>query len=169
MKLRELKKEEFEKFILDVQEAFQKGYEDYFGKTEDIIIPRRDIISSFNAKGAKSYVMEDNGAIIGGAIVAINEETNINELHILYVKVGNQSKGVGFKIWSEIEKLYPKTKKWLTCTPYFDERNINFYVNKCKFHIVEFINKYHNPEPFEEDFIGDHGEGMFEFEKVMEG
>ena len=31
--------------------------------------------------------------------------------------------------------------------------------------IVEFINKYHNPKPFNEDFISDHGEGMFEFEK----
>ena len=168
MRLRILKNEELEQFILDIQEAFQKGFEDYFGKTEETVIPDRDIMASYNADGAISYVMEDNGKVVGGAIIRIDEETNINELQILYVKVGVQSKGIGFEIWKEIERLHPNTKKWTTCTPYFDQRNINFYVNKCKFHIVEFINKYHNPEPFEEDFIGDHGEGMFEFEKVME-
>ena len=86
-------------------------------------------------------------------------------MHILYVKVGRESKGVGYKIWETLEELYPDTIIWKTCTPYFDKRNISFYVNKCKFHIVEFINKYHNPKPFDEDFIGNHGEGMFEFEK----
>ena len=67
-----------------------------------------------NAKGAKSYVMIDDNKIIGGAIIAINEETNINELLILYVKVNCQSKGVGFNIWNNIEKLYPKTKIWVS-------------------------------------------------------
>ena len=167
MILRLLKENELEQFIIDTQEAFQKGYEAYFGECNDTIIPKRDILESYKTKGAKAYVMEDNGSIIGGAIIVINEETNINDLHILYVKVGCQSKGVGFEIWQEIEKLYPNTKIWKTCTPCFDERNINFYVNKCKFHIVEYINKYHNPEPLEEDFIGDHGEGMFEFEKTF--
>ena len=60
-----------------------------------------------------------------------------------------------------------KTKKWITCTPYFDVRNIHFYVNKLKFHIIEFWNKY-NPDPnIPDNFIGDVGEGMFEFEKVI--
>ena len=167
MELRLLKKEELGIFVSGIQEAFQKGYEDCFGKCDDVIIPKKDIMESYNAKGAKAYVMVDDDEIIGGAIVVINEATNINDLHILYVKVGCQSKGVGFKIWSDIEKLHPSTLVWKTCTPYFDERNINFYVNKCKFHIVEFINKYHNPEPHNDEFIGDHGEGMFEFEKVM--
>ena len=111
--------------------------------------------------------MEEDGQIVGGAIVAIDGETNVNELHILYAKVGCQSKGVGFAIWEQIEKQYPETKIWKTCTPYFDQRNIHFYVNKCKFHVVEFLNRYHNPGEKAEDFIGDHGDGMFEFEKVM--
>ena len=163
-----LKKAELPQFILDVQEAFQKGYEDYFGKCEDIIIPEKDILESYNTKGAKAYVMVDQGQVAGGAIVAIDEKTGINELHILYVKVGHQSKGVGFAIWEQIEKRYPETKIWKTCTPYFDERNIHFYVNKCKFHIVEFTNKYHHPDRYPDSFIGDHGEGMLEFEKVMQ-
>lgn len=28
-------------------------------------------------------------------------------------------------------------------TPYFEVRNIHFYVNKCGFHIVEFFNEHH--------------------------
>ena len=164
--LRELKKPELKQFILDVQESFQKGFEDYFGHSDVIIIPEKDILSSYNAKGAKTFVLEEDNKILGGVIVQINDN-NVNELHILYVKVGIQNKGVGYKIWSAIEAMFPNTIKWTTCTPYFDQRNINFYVNKCGFHIVEFINKYHNPEPFEEDFIGDNGEGMFEFEKIM--
>ena len=69
--------------------------------------------------------------------------------------------------WNEMEKIYFKTKIWHTCTPYFDERNVHFYVNKCHFHIVEFFNKYHPDPNMSEDFIGDAGEGMFEFEKVI--
>ena len=28
-------------------------------------------------------------------------------------------------------------------TPYFEKRNIHFYMNKCGFQIVEFFHKYH--------------------------
>lgn len=167
MILRPLKKEELKQFIIDVQESFQNGYEDYFGKCEDIIIPKKDIMQSYNAKGSHTFIAEDNGKVVGGAIISINEESQINELHILYVKVGVQSKGIGYFIWTAIEKLFPNTKIWKTCTPYFDKRNINFYVNKCKFHIVEFFNKYHKDPNSKDDFIGDAGEGMFEFEKYM--
>ena len=59
----------------------------------------------------------ENGYIIGGVIVNVNPETQINHLDLLFVKVGIQSKGIGQIIWEEIEKLYPKTKKWITCTP----------------------------------------------------
>ena len=139
MNLRLLKENELEEFISGIQEAFQKGYEDYFGKCEDTIIPRKDIMESYNAKGAKAYVMEDDNKIIGGCVVAIDNNTNINELHILYVKDDIQSKGIGFKIWENIEKLYPDTIKWTTCTPYFDERNIHFYVNKCHFQLMKVV------------------------------
>ena len=60
-----------------------------------------------------------------------------------------------------------KTKKWITCTPYFDVRSIYFYVNKLKFHIIEFWNKYNTDPNIQDNIIGDLGEGMFEFEKVI--
>jgi len=162
-----IKEKETALFIEINQEAFQKGYEDYFGKCDDIIIPREDILQSLNANGAHAYLAYEGSEIVGGVCVNINKKTKINHLDILFVKVGVQSKGIGLKIWEEIEKMFPDTILWHTCTPYFDQRNIHFYVNKCKFHIVEFMNKYHKDSSCPDNFIGDHGEGMFEFEKLM--
>ena len=51
--------------------------------------------------------MIDDDKIIGGVIITINEN-NHNHLDFLFVKVGVQSKGVGWKIWKEIEELYYK-------------------------------------------------------------
>ena len=167
MNVRLMKENELETFITETQKAFQNGYERYFGKCNETIISREDILASYNTLGSRCYVVDKDNEIIAGAIVVINEETNINDLHILFTKVGLESKGIGFTLWETIEGLYPKTIAWHTCTPYFDERNINFYVNKCHFHIVEFFNKYHPDPNMSEDFIGDAGEGMFEFEKVM--
>ena len=67
-----------------------------------------------------------------------------------------------------IENIYPETNVWETCTPYFERRNIHFYVNRLKFHIVEYYNSK-NPDPnMPNDYTGsDDFDGMFRFEKVM--
>lgn len=151
----------------DMQEAFQKGFEEDFGKTDEVILPEEDIDRSLQTKGAIAYKAVVGGAMAGGAIVVINEENQHNHLDFLYVKQGTQSKGVGKRIWDEIEKLHPQTKVWETCTPYFEKRNIHFYVNKCGFHIVEFWNEKHPDPNMPEDYIGDGSEGMFRFQKKM--
>lgn len=43
------------KFKKDIQEAFQKGFEAVFGKTEKTILPEKDIDESLNGKGAVAY------------------------------------------------------------------------------------------------------------------
>ena len=40
----------------------------------------------------------------------------------------------------------------------------NFFVNKCKFNIVEYLREIE-----QEVFIGDGGDGMFVFQKVING
>ena len=160
-------KEDIGTFKKDIQEAFQKGFEDVYGKTEGTILPEKDIDHSLNALGSVAYKAVADDEMIGGAVVVINEKTQHNHLDLLYVKHGTQTKGIGFYIWSEIEKLYPDTKVWETCTPYFEKRNIHFYVNKCGFHITEFYNEKHPMPDTPEDFIGDGNEGMFAFQKVM--
>ena len=169
MKLIELQSKHIDEFKKYMQEAFQYGFESYTKQKEEQVLPDADIDNSLNDPNGRAYEMTDeNGDILGGCIVNVNPETNINHLDFLFVRVGTQSKGIGQAIWKEIEGLYPKTKKWVTCTPYFDVRNIHFYVNKLKFHIVEFYNEHHPDPHMPDDFIGDGGEGMFEFEKVME-
>ena len=110
-------------------------------------------------------MIDEKGNILGGAVVEINED-NINHLDFLFVTVGIQSKGIGQAIWREIENLYPKTKAWETCTPYFDKRNIHFYVNKLKFRIVAYYNKKY-PDPNRPEDVYDEDDGMFEFKKEM--
>ena len=62
--------------------------------------------------------------------------------------------------------MYPNTILWKTCTPYFDKRNIHFYVNKLNFKIVKYFNdKY--PDPNKPNDIYEEDNGMFEFEKEM--
>ena len=161
-KLKILVKKDLEQFKKDMQEAFQKGFEDVYGPTEETILPEKDIDQSLNTAGSIAYKAIVGDEMVGGAVVVINNETQHNDLHLLYVKYGIQTKGIGKKIWDEIEKLHPETVVWETCTPCFERRNIHFYVNKCKFHIVEYIREMN-----EEGFIGDGGDGMFTFQKVM--
>jgi len=157
-------------FQSDMQEAFQQGAVDGFGEMDEQILPKSHIDRCLAEKGAAAYEALVDGVPVGGAIVVIDEETQHNHLDFLFVKVGTQSKGVGQAIWDSLERLYPDTKIWETCTPYFEKRNIHFYVNKCGFHIVEFFNQHHRDPNDLESYDGEkkeYFEGMFRFEKIM--
>ena len=80
---------------------------------------------------------------------------------------GVHSKGIGYAAWQAIEALYPEVEVWQTCTPYFEKRNIHFYVNRCGFHIVEFFNEKHPDPHAPEGGKNKDFDGMFRFEKVM--
>lgn len=157
--------EELKQYKLDMQEAFQKGYENKYGKTDQMVLPENDIARSMNMEGAAVYKAVVDGEMAGGAVVIIDEKTQYNHLDLLFVKCGTQGKGIGKKIWTELERLYPDTKVWETFTPYFEKRNIHFYVNVCGFHITEFFNGKHPMPDLPNDFIGDGNEGFFRFEK----
>ena len=154
-------------FIAMAQEAFQKGFEEHFGKTEETILPEVDVIRSLTGKGAVAYKALLDGEMVGGAIVAIDGQTQHNHLDILFVKCGLQGKGVGKAIWTAIERRHPQTRVWETCTPCFDRRNIHFYVNVCGFQVNEFFHARHPMPDTPDDFIGDGHEGMFGFVKRM--
>lgn len=164
--------EHMQQFKKDMQESFQRGAADGSCEIKEEILPESHIDNSLSAEGAVAYEALIDGECVGGAIVVIDEETQHNHLDFLYVKTGTQSRGVGMAIWTAIEKLHPHTRVWETCTPYFEKRNIHFYINKCGFHAVEFFNRYHidpnDPDNRAEEFSEDGCfEGMFRFEKVM--
>ena len=134
---------ELPEFKREMQRAFQLGYEAEFGPCDKPILPEEDIDQSLEAEGAVAYAARIDGVMAGGAVVKINCRTRHNELELLFVKAGTQSRGIGQNIWNAIEKLYPDTVEWETFTPYFEKRNIHFYVNCCGFRIVEFFNPRH--------------------------
>lgn len=149
----------------DMQEAFQKGYENTYGKAEGIVLPEKDIDDSLNKNGAVAYKAVVDSEMVGGAVAIIDVETQLNHLDLLYVKYGMQSKCIGAKIWFALEELYPDTKAWETCTPCFEKRNVHFYVNICGFHIVQYFNEKQPMTDTPEGFIGDGHEGMFGMRK----
>ena len=162
--------EEKNTFVSEIQEAFQISYVSEFGEFEKQVLPTEDIEESFNAKGAEAYIAEIGGERIGGAVIVIDDKTGYNSLHLLYVKSSAQNSGNGFKIWKAIEELHPETRIWETHTPYYDKRNIHFYVNRCGFKIVEFFNpKHKDPHQISESAgnIPKENNYFFRFEKEM--
>ena len=168
-----------EQFITDNQYAFLFGATKEFGMRGDHfeedgeIISRKTIEESIDGENAEAYRIMLNGEKVGGAVISINKDRGLGELELLLITPDIHSKGVGFAAWTAIEKLHPEIKVWETCTPYFEKRNIHFYVNRCGFHIVEFFNERH-PDPHEPDLPGHDGhdgneefDGMFLFRKVL--
>lgn len=160
-----LKPEDMAIFKKDMQEAFQKGAMSEFADLDTMILQEEDINHSLLKEGSVAYKAVLDGQIVGGTIAVINKETQNNHIDFLYVKYGMQGKGVGKQIWHAIETLYPNTKVWETYTPYFEKRNLHFYINQCGFHAVEFFNPHHKDPQISDDMIG--GDYFFRFEKVM--
>lgn len=164
IKLEALLQTDREAFIKRNQAAFKKGAVLEFGEQDKEIIPRVDILKSLDAPTAQSFNILCNDNVVGGVCVQINHKTLYNSLDLLFLDADCHSQGIGYKVWEMIEKNYPETVTWETHTPYFEKRNINFYVNKCGFHIVEFFNPSHLASHVV-DTPG--GEFFFRFEKKM--
>ena len=163
-----------EQFIKDNQRAFKYGAMEEFGlrndqfEEEDEIISRRTIEDCID-KG-EAYRIVCDGEKAGGAV--IHTDGARGELDLLFTLPEAHSKGIGHAAWCEIERLHPEVEVWETLTPYFETRNIHFYVNKCGFHIVEFFNPFHpepgRHEPAEHEEAGSGETGLdFRFEKQM--
>ncbi len=164
--------EDREPFIRDNQEAFNYGALEEFGLRDDHfeedgqIISRETIEQSID--GGEAYRIMQGDKPVGGVIIRVDGSKG--DLDILFVSPEVHSKGIGYAAWCEVEKLHPEVKIWETVTPYFEKRNIHFYVNRCGFHIVEFYNSRH-PDPNDPDsaeMIDEQfPDGMFRFEKIM--
>ena len=164
-----------ENFIKDNQWAFKYGAMMELGERDDHtdsdgeIISRETIEECIDEPSNEAYRIMLGDKKVGGAIIKIDKETHHNHLELFFVLPDEHSKGIGYGAWQAIEALHPETIIWETCTPYFEKRNIHFYVNKCGFHIVEFFNEY-NPDQNQPEYDGHKDEGpdeMFRFIKTM--
>ena len=150
-----LEPDDKEQFILDNQEAFKYGATQEFGMRDDHYEEDGEIISRDTIKqsieGGETYRILLNKKKVGGVVLRVDGDRG--DLELLFVSPKEHSKGIGYAAWCAVERMHPEVKVWETMTPYFEKRNIYFYVNKCGFHIVEFLRE---------------DEGMFRFEKVMQ-
>ncbi|MBO7679748.1 MAG: GNAT family N-acetyltransferase [Thermoguttaceae bacterium] len=172
IELRPLLAEDRDQFIRDNQEAFKYGALEEFGRRDDHfeeegqIISRETIEASID--GGEAYRITRGGVPVGGAVIKV--KGNHGDLELLFVSPQSHSRGIGLAAWRAIERLHPEVTVWETVTPYFETRNIHFYVNRCGFHIVEFYNSHH-PGPNDPDAgrqTDDRcSDGMFRFEKRM--
>ena len=170
--LQPLKKEDKEQFIKENQKAFKYGATEEFGMRDDHFEDEGEIISRDTIEKAiamgEAYRILNEGDFAGGVVVRTEGERG--KLELLFVIPDRHSKGVGYAAWCAIEKMHPQVKVWETVTPYFETRNIHFYVNRCGFHIVEFFNSHHrdpnDPDGYDENRNFD---GMFRFQKKMTG
>ena len=174
VRLLPLEENDREQFILDNQWAFRHGAMIEFGErdkslnAEGEIISRKTIERCIDEADNFTYRIVLDDKIVGGAIVKIDNKTQHNHLEILFVFPQEHTKGIGYAAWKEIEATFPETKIWKTCTPYFEKRNIHFYVNKCGFQIDQFWCDHFRPSidiPQEEANEGPSE--MFRFIKIM--
>ena len=154
-----------EQFIKDNQEAFNYGALEEFGQRDDHFEEDGEIISHKTISQAidegTAYRIVYDGKNVGGVVIKTQYDHGVLEL--LFVSPSVHSKGIGYAAWCTIEEMYPEVTVWETVTPYFEKRNIHFYVNRCGFHIVAFYNK-HFRDPYDTD---EELSEMFEFEKLL--
>lgn len=147
VKLQKANVDSLDEFKTALQDSFRVAAEADLGQPLEEPIPAdEDIEQSIATAGAVTYWIMENGQRVGGAVVVIDTISNRNSLSFFFISTSQQSRGLGLQAWKAIEKKYPNTKSWETVTPYFEKRNIHFYVNRCGFKITEFYNKFH-PDP----------------------
>lgn len=170
-----LQEEDREQFIIDNQWAFKYGAQIEFGmrdeRTEEgeEVISRHTIEQCLDGENAEAYRIVLSGNHVGGLVLKIDAMAKKGELELLFVSPEAHSQGIGRAAWKAVEELHPEIHVWETITPYFEKRNIHFYVNCCGFQIVEFWNKYHHGPAVPEEELGNWSEDdeMFVFRKVI--
>ena len=130
------------------------------------VISRKTIENSIDGENAETYRIVLDGQKVGGVVLQIDKEA---AKELLFVLPECHSKGIGQAAWKAVEALHPEIIVWETITPYFEKRNIHFYVNRCGFHIVEFWNKHHLGPAVSEEEEGNWSmdDEMFVFRKEM--
>ena len=162
-----------EQFIRDNQRAFLYGATEEFGVRDEHFGQDGEIISCdtiakcIDAADTEAYRITEGETKVGGLVLQIDAEAKRGDLLLLFVAPECHSRGIGFAAWHAVEAMHPEIGVWETCTPYFEKRNIHFYVNRCGFRIVEFFCAAHPDPLLDPDLPYEGPEEMFRFEKVI--
>lgn len=169
-----LEESDREQFIVDNQEAFRYGALEEFGQRDNHFEEDGEIISHATIEKSieegTAYRIIVDGKKVGGAVVRVVGSKG--DLELLFVSPKEHTKGIGTRAWQMIENTYPQVNTWETMTPYFEKRNIHFYINKCGFKIVEFFCEFHTglqeDDEIQESQKDKDLDGMFRFVKVID-
>lgn len=163
-----LKERDYNGFCDDVKEIFSIAVVETFGHPKDgrEIISADKVYRTLQNPMCETYAVYADSVKVGGVAIKADATTGHNSLELFYIFPDRQGKGLGLQIWQGVEKMYPGTKVWRLTTPYFEKRNIHFYVNKCGFKIVEFFGKAHCDSNY--PLTGkDYHDEYFIFEKLI--
>ena len=139
VELKPLESHDRQRFTAEMQEAFQTALEQTDEQHPLPVLPAEDIEKSLTHPGAEALVAWSQGQPVGGAIIFPDRTRQEHECALLYVSASAHGQGVGTALWQAIEDYYPEAKAWKLCTPYFERRNVHFYLRKCGFHIVDLF------------------------------
>ena len=169
IKLLPLEASDREQFILDNQEAFNYGALEEFGRRDDHFEEDEQIISRETIErsidGGEAYRIWCGDEKVGGVVIKVEGERG--DLDLLFVSPHVHSRGIGYAAWCEVERLHPEVRVWETVTPYFEKRNIHFYVNRCGFHSRH--PDPNDPDEHDQELDDQFPDWMFRFEKRIEG
>ena len=166
IQLKKIEPHEFDLFYREMKISFRQGVIDRFGDETAAPIPSAEDIND-SSSDSDIFIITADGVPAGGTIIK-KEENHKYSLDLLFIFKAFLNKKIGFAAWQTIESHYPDARVWETCTPYFERRNIHFYLNKCNFKIVEFFNEFHREEhDLTDEFKDINTSGFFRFEKVM--
>lgn len=159
---------ELPNLIERMQRSFAQAVLEHFGTSEPIP-SAEEIEKAYAAEHSDVCNIIHNGEIVGGVVLTIHEDTCRNSLDLFFIDLDQHGRGLGLAAWKAIETRYPDTRVWETVTPYFEQRNIHFYINKCGFRAVEFFNPHHrdpnHPAPADGTPEPPGMEAFFRFEK----
>ncbi len=92
----------------------------------------------FGGDGVAYNILKGDG-LIGGAFLVFKPEEKKGELVLWGIEPSWQGQGMGRRVWQELERIHSDVETWELFTPVAAVKNIDFYINKCGFHAVEFV------------------------------
>lgn len=168
IKIKKIEPTEIDLLKNEIKKSFTQGVIDHFGNPSAAPIPSdTDISDTLNNSSCDIFIITANNEPAGGAIIK-READHKYSLELFFIFKDFLNRKIGSAAWLTIEQHYPDAEIWETCTPYFERRNIHFYLHKCGFKIVEFFSEYHKSEHALTDKFKDiNASGFFRFEKIM--
>lgn len=148
-----------------IADAFEKAILEGLGEEAAAVKSQSEVFNDEALKkvsfgeNVESYIVSIDDHESGIAVIKKDIAEKTNSLELFSISPKHHSRGIGARVWNKVEELYPEATAWETTTPTFAIKNVNFYVNKCGFHIVELLDMAKTMRDKDmTEFMGEMGE-----------